>query len=211
MQVSVRSALKRSDTEATLMNLPLIVAFGRRARHAGHVALVMSLATIFPSEAAMRIEQKTITVEHIEIHSDLRFDEVASRLESSLPPINPTIMDALASGDQGRAEKLIAGTNLFIFLKRNHGELLKVAGSPRKAVQYEIGNPLTATTMTRHKLAASLYAPLRVTLYENETGGCTFAYGQPSSLLGQFGDAQVADIAHALDEKLKAALLRAAD
>jgi hypothetical protein len=32
----------------------------------------------------------------------------------------------------------------------------------RKAVQYEIGNPLTATRMTRHRMAAALYAPLRV-------------------------------------------------
>jgi len=31
-----------------------------------------------------------------------------------------------------------------------------------KAIQYEIGNPLTAERMTRHVLAAGLYAPLRV-------------------------------------------------
>ncbi len=87
----------------------------------------------------------------------------------------------------------------------------KAAGQQRKATQYEIGNPLTATLMTRHKLAASLYAPLRVALYENEGGGCAFAYDQPSSLFGQFGDEQINVVARGLDEKLKAALLRAAE
>jgi uncharacterized protein (DUF302 family) len=37
-------------------------------------------------------------------------------------------------------------------------------------MQYEIGNPLTAERMTRHALAAGLYAPLRVMLYEDESG-----------------------------------------
>jgi uncharacterized protein (DUF302 family) len=47
---------------------------------------------------------------------------------------------------------------------------LKTIGRANKAVQYEIGNPLTASKMTRHQLAAGLYAPLRVILYEDETG-----------------------------------------
>ena len=45
-------------------------------------------------------------------------------------------------------------------------------------------------------LAAGLYAPLRVFLYENEIGGSIFEYDKPSSLFGQF-DAAVADAAFA--------------
>src|ERR1700733_14300966 len=33
------------------------------------------------------------------------------------------------------------GSELFIFLKRDHGALLQVSGRPGKATQYEIGNP----------------------------------------------------------------------
>jgi Domain of unknown function DUF302 len=62
------------------------------------------------------------------------------------------------------------GAQLFIFLKRDHGALLQVTGRPRNALQYEIGNPHTASKMTRHRLAAGLYAPLSVILYEDETG-----------------------------------------
>src|SRR5215469_5455604 len=56
------------------------------------------------------------------------------------------------------------GPELAIFLFRDHGGLLKTIGRANKAVQSEIGNPLTASKMTRHQLAAALYAPLRVVL-----------------------------------------------
>jgi hypothetical protein len=86
-----------------------------------------------------------------------------------------------------------------------------MAGQSRKAVQYEIGNPLTATKMARHKIEAALYAPLRVALYEEELGGCAFAYDLPSSLLEQFADEGVLAVARELDEALRSALLRATE
>jgi hypothetical protein len=58
-------------------------------------------------------------------------------------------------------------------------------------------------------LAAGLYAPLRVLLYESENGGSIFEYDQPSSLFGQFGDEQVLLVARGLDAALERALLRA--
>ena len=48
-------------------------------------------------------------------------------------------------------------------------------------MQYEIGNPLTAERMSRYALAAGLYAPLRVVLYEDESGRAIFEYDLPSS------------------------------
>jgi hypothetical protein len=41
---------------------------------------------------------------------------------------------------------------------------------------------LVFTRMTQHKLAAGLYAPLRIMLYENEAGTATFEYDRPSTL-----------------------------
>jgi hypothetical protein len=43
--------------------------------------------------------------------------------------------------------------------------LLQISGKRRKALQYDIGNPLTASKMTRHQPPAALYAPLRVVLF----------------------------------------------
>ena len=51
-------------------------------------------------------------------------------------------------------------------------------------MQYEIGNPLTASKMTRHQFAAALYAPLRVVLFEDEQGKGIFEYDKPSSFFG---------------------------
>ena len=156
-------------------------------------------------------QQKRISIEHIEIHSAKTFDEAAKALEATVKPLDPNLREVMAKGDVETARKIVGETPLFIFAKRDHGAILRVAGQSRKAAQYEIGNPMTATEMTRHRIEASLYAPLRVTLYENEGGGCTFAYDLPSSLFGQFGDAHVSAVAQRLDDELKAALLRAAE
>jgi uncharacterized protein (DUF302 family) len=154
-------------------------------------------------------QQKTISVEHIEIHSAKSLDEVAKALEATVKSLDPNLQEVMANGDVERAKKIVGEEPLFIFAKRDHGAILRVAGQRRTAIQYEIGNPMTATEMTRYRIEASLYAPLRVTLYENDGGGCTFAYDQPSSLFGQFGDARVLAVAQRLNQELKAALLRA--
>ncbi len=179
------------------------------ARLTGAGALIgLSLMTPEKAAADMSIATLSVTVEHIEIHSIRDFNSVAKSLESELPLLDPAILNALASGDLQAAEERIGKASLFIFLKRDHGALLRVAGQPRKAFQYEIGNPLTATKMTRHQLQAALYAPVRVTLVEDGAGGCIFAYDQPSSLFGQFGDDRVTEVARGLDEALKTALLQ---
>jgi uncharacterized protein (DUF302 family) len=149
-------------------------------------------------------------IEHVRIVSPKPFDEVAGALERSLPEFDPAVTQAMAAGDEARAKKLENGQKLFIFLKRNFGELLQVVGRPAKARQYEIGNPLTATRMTRHQLAAALYAPLRVVVYENASGGSTFEYDRPSTLFGQFGDKRVTAVSRELDQELADALEQAA-
>jgi uncharacterized protein (DUF302 family) len=150
---------------------------------------------------------RTIQVEHVIIRSTKSFAEVRATLEHSLPTLNSEITCLIASGDTKQLqEKLEAGPELAIFLFRDHGSLLRITGHARKAVQYDIGNPLTASRMTRQQLAAGLYAPLRVVLYEDQEGGSVFEYDRPSSLFGQFGDQQVNDVAHGLDVALDRAL-----
>ncbi len=89
--------------------------------------------------------------------------------------------------------------------------LLQIAGSRRNALQYDIGNPLIASKMTRHKLEAALYAPLRVLLFEDNEGRGVFQYDKPSSLFGQFGSEPVIEVAHYLDATLEAVLRKAAE
>jgi uncharacterized protein (DUF302 family) len=152
---------------------------------------------------------KTIQVEHVTIRSTKSFAEVRASLERLLPRLDEEISRLVISGEAERLkQKLESGPELSIFLYRDHGAVLKITGRPRLAVQYEIGNPLTASKMTRHRLAAGLYAPLRVVLYEDETSASVFEYDKPSSLFGQYGDEQVSVVARELDAALERALLR---
>jgi len=158
------------------------------------------------------VTSRTIPVEHIRIASARPFAEVRRKLEDSVPKLDPSIAEALARGDQKRAQDYDEnGPKLSIFLAREHGALLQIAGGKRSAVQYEIGNPLTATKMTRHRLPAGLYAPLRVVLFEDEQGRGIFEYDKPSSFFGRFGDERVTEVGRYLDATLEAALRHAAD
>lgn len=199
-------------------------AAGNRDAVAGHSLIAMaarlialaSFALVMPIRMELAMAQSTVTqrvllVEHIKIDSRKSFAEVAAALEAALPQIDPATVADLAAGDEQRAQELERGAELFIFLKRDHGALLQITGKPRNALQYEIGNPLTASGMTRHQLPAALYAPLRVVLYENAAGGATFEYDKPSTLFGQFGDDEVTAVGRELDAKLERALRRAAE
>jgi hypothetical protein len=128
----------------------------------------MSTTTPEQNMAGPTVTQRVLQVEHIQIETPKKFADAEAALEGDVPRLNPAIAEALARGHEERATELEQGAPLFIFLKRDHVALLQAIGQPRKAVQYEIGNPHTATKMTRHRLAAGLYAPLRLVLYEDE-------------------------------------------
>ena len=98
----------------------------------------------------------------------------------------------------------MAGPSGFmLFASHNHGALLRLAGQKRKAIQYVVGNPLFALQMTQHDIRASLYAPLRVLIYEKEGATCV-EYDKPSSLFGQFDNDRISPTAAMLDRKLEA-------
>jgi uncharacterized protein (DUF302 family) len=158
------------------------------------------------------VDTRTITVEHIRISSGRPFAEVRRKLESTLPRLDIGIAEALRSGDQKRAKDYEeSGPKLSIFGERDHGALLQISGGRRNALQYDIGNPLTASKMTRHQLGAALYAPLRVVLFEDEQGRGVFEYDKPSSYFGQYGDERVTEVGRYLDATLETVLRNAAD
>ena len=157
------------------------------------------------------MSRTVVEVVHVVIDSAKQPVDVRASLEHLIPPIDEEIPLLLADGITDRLkQRLEAAPELSIFLKRDHGMLLGLYGQPRDAVQYEIGNPLTASTMTRYQLAAALYAPLRVVIYEKDEGGTRIEYDLPSSLFGQFGDERVTAVARGLDVALGAALSAAA-
>jgi uncharacterized protein (DUF302 family) len=156
--------------------------------------------------------KQTIAVEHIRIESAKSFADVRAALERSVPRLDPGLVKALDNGDVERADReKKEGPELSTFQVRNHGAVLKIAGKARNALQYDIGNPVTASLMVRHQLAAALYPPIRVVLYENDAGHGVFEYDRPLTTFGQFGDEQVTAVARELDAAIERALLGAAE
>src|SRR5262249_54279504 len=98
---------------------------------------------------------------------------------------------------------MVGPSGFMLFQSSNHGALLRLAGQTKKAVQCIVGHPLFAFQMTRHDIRAALYASLRVLLYEDEEGKTSVEYDRPSSLFGQFGNANVTEVATMLDRKLE--------
>jgi Domain of unknown function DUF302 len=158
------------------------------------------------------ITHETIAVEHVRVESAKSFAEVRGALERTVPRLDSSLLEALGEGDAERVSReKKKGPELSIFLVRDHGALLKIAGNARNALQYDIGNPITASLMTRHRLAVALYAPIRVVLYENDAGHGVFEYDRPSTTFGQFGDERVTVVARGLDVALARALTNAAE
>jgi uncharacterized protein (DUF302 family) len=117
----------------------------------------------------------------------------------------------LRYGETARALKeLEALPTLSVFGFRDHGALLGIIGPRRHAIQYDIGNPLTASKMTRHKIAAGLYAPIRVLLGEDADGSVSIEYDRPVSTFGQFNSPDIDTVAQQLDKNLRAVLEEAA-
>jgi uncharacterized protein (DUF302 family) len=155
-----------------------------------------------------RVVMQPLTVEHIRISSNRSFDEVKTALESRLRTYEPArLAPFMQKGDiagaRAELEKLASPTGLSILYSLNHGRMLAMEGGPRKVVGYGIGNVLIAASMTKRNLAAALYAPIRVVLYESADGTAAFEYDKPSSMFGLFGDAEIDNIATQLDVVLK--------
>jgi uncharacterized protein (DUF302 family) len=128
------------------------------------------------------IAKRTVPIEHMMILSTKSFTDVRAALERTVPQLDPTVLKLLANEDVERVNSIKeSGPELSIFLVRDHGALLQIAGRPRKALQYDIGNPITASLMTRHQLAAALYPPIRVVLYEDDNASSNTTNHLPHS------------------------------
>jgi hypothetical protein len=92
------------------------------------------------------IAKRTVPIEHMMILSTKSFTDVRAALERTVPQLDPTVLKLLANEDVERVNSIKeSGPELSIFLVRDHGALLQIAGRPRKALQYDIGNPITAS------------------------------------------------------------------
>jgi uncharacterized protein (DUF302 family) len=160
----------------------------------------------FQREHAMRVT--LITVEHVHVTSEKPFDQVTKAFVEQLGREPESNKDLAAGTDPEKLRaklKAAEGSSGFmLFTTYDHGALLRLAGQKRRAIQYVVGNPLIALEMTQHEIRDSLYAPLRVLIYEEANGKTRIEYDKPSNLFGQFGNEKATEVARMLDRKLEA-------
>ncbi len=155
-----------------------------------------------------------IQVLHRTLGGGVDYGRFTSALEKVLGRFSDDVQEDIVRRPdvaEQRIQAMQGEQGLMIFAIFDHGAALNMVGAARKAKQYLIGNPLTAIQMSRHDLRAALYAPLRVLVYEDDRQRTVIEYDQPSSLFGQFGNAEVTSVGASLDRKLEAVIRRAAE
>jgi hypothetical protein len=120
------------------------------------------------------MSQTRINIEQVRRMVEKPFGEFQMAFEVQLGHYDPAVEELLQLGKPQTAvakfQTLAGSSGFMIFRKSDHGALLRIVGQQRRSLQYLLGNPLFAIEMTRHVLGATLYAPLRVLVYENEHG-----------------------------------------
>lgn len=163
-------------------------------------------------EQQIAVTTSQLPVEHVKIVTSKPYDQVKSALESRLGRLSDAIRELLKKNEIEAvrdALKAAAGEDgLAIHYVGPHGDWLALQGERKKATAYLIGNVLYAVQMTGIDLASGLYAPLRVVLYQNESGDSVFEYDKPSTLFSQFGQPGIDEVARILDERLHTLLIK---
>lgn len=152
-----------------------------------------------------------IDVNHQTVKVTLNFDAFTRNLEAALGHLDSTLLQTVGAEPavvEAYLKQIAGEADLILFDIRNHGQMLTIVGAPQKAKQYVVGNPLTAIQMTQHDIRAALYAPLHVLVYEAADQSVYVEYDLPSSLFGQFGNAEVTKVAESLDLKLVALIAK---
>ena len=157
-----------------------------------------------------------VSISHATVVVTVEFEKFIATFEALLGKYDPNVAEQIRS-DPHAADRALQGMegeqNLMIFWKLSQGGLFRLIGEARNAVRYTIGNPRIALQMTRHDIGAALYVPFNLLVVEHGVGAVRIEYDRPSSLLGQFGNLDVLQVATELDqriERLLAATLRAA-
>lgn len=144
-----------------------------------------------------------IEVRHQVVSVKLPFDQFTHNIEAALPPLDRALMDKVGTEPAMVEEQLAKRKGRgFLFMQVDHGLLLTMVGTPRKAKLYALGNPMTLSKMTRLDMRAGLYGPLHLLVYEDDNQQVLVEYDLPSSVFGQFGNPEVRKVAEFIDERV---------
>ena len=156
--------------------------------------------------ATVEVSETQTIIDHVTVSSSKPYASVKQDLESRLGRLDDHIRTLLKQNkvDELRAalQKAAGNDGLVIHYIGVHGDWLVLKGKRKNGTEYFTGNVLTAVEMTNVNMAAGLYAPLRIIVYENAQGGTTIEYDKPSTQLSQFHSAQIDAQGRSLDDRL---------
>jgi uncharacterized protein (DUF302 family) len=162
----------------------------------------------FPEREVSPMPAQRFTVERIDVTTKRTFEQATAAFEENVPAVDMGVLTRLAES-QASVDEIRAAVarsqgdlELMVFAKVPQGSLTSLLGTPKKLSVYLIGNPVIANRMFERNRGAGLYAPVRVSFYEDQSGTVHFAYDRPSSLLGSFEDAEIDTVAALLDDKM---------
>ncbi|KAI1291382.1 hypothetical protein F5Y03DRAFT_376879 [Xylaria venustula] len=147
----------------------------------------------------------------ISILSTRSFSETKKAFEAAVPPLNLTFQQHLAKGEYDAARAALEALpplNNFLNPPRNFTGLLLAVGQSGQALQYEVGNPLTASSIVHYNLDIGLQTPRRV-LLRVDGDKVEFKYELLAGIVAPYKIPEVDEIAKKLDAKIIHALRQA--
>lgn len=159
-----------------------------------------------------------IDVEHVVIASTQSYEQVINALDTRLGlPANWDLLTRQLSAKNAsweqvaeETEALIGTSGFTTFNKLEQGVLLSLTGRQKKISQYSLGNHLLGVQMIEYMPEIGLYAPLRLTVYEDYEGNTFLAFDRLASLVRQYQHEYVTSMALLVDNKLEELALEAA-
>jgi hypothetical protein len=138
----------------------------------------------------------------------LPFEEFRERYERAVPVFEPDDFfgdlapDRIDWAGVSRITDQRAPHGFLLYWRNEADLMMQVAGHDRRCTTYLMGNHVVAERMYRHNPGILLYAPLRVTIYEDHDGRLWISVDQPSTRFSSFGDAEIDAVGVELDGKL---------
>jgi uncharacterized protein (DUF302 family) len=170
------------------------------------LAVGMNVVCTPAMAATVDVSETQTIIDHVTVSSSKPYASVKQDLESRLGRLDDHIRTLLKQNKveelHAALQKAAGNDGLVIHYIGLHGDWLVLKGQHKNGTEYFTGNILTAVEMTNVNMAAGLYAPLRIMVYENAQGGTTIEYDKPSTQLSQFHSAQIDAQGRSLDDRL---------
>lgn len=155
------------------------------------------------------------TITHRTIDLPVDWLSFTTHLEHRLGRFDAVALDAAHTlAELEAAVNKMRGAEPFsIYAIYDHGVLSTLAGQPRRAKQYVLGNSRVATTMTVHDIRAAQSAPISNLVHERVPGTTTIEFEEAGSMFSGLteGNEDVTKVGKLIDQLRESVFLKVFD